>query len=182
MGAPCQTRWSALQGGCVVIFVTVGEQLPFDRLIRAMDQYAGRSGQDVVAQVGRSAYRPVHLRTSDFLDQEAFLRRLRECSLIVAHAGMGTIISALELDRPIIVMPRQASLGEHRNDHQLATARRFATLRYVRVVNDSSELWCAIDDMLADSESVQHERKRIEPHPELIGTIRNFILTGQKEK
>ena len=45
---------------------------------------------------------------------------------VVAHAGIGTILGALELGKPTVVMPRRAALGEHRNDHQLATARRFS--------------------------------------------------------
>ena len=43
---------------------------------------------------------------------------------IVAHAGMGTILTALETGKRLLVMPRRAALGEHRNDHQLATVSR----------------------------------------------------------
>ena len=165
-----------------MIFVTVGEQLPFDRLVRAMDQWAGQTGQEVVAQVGRTTYQPAHLQASAFLDQENFLRCLSECSLVVAHAGMGTIITAVEMGKPIIVMPRQASLGEHRNDHQLATARRFAALHYVRVVHEAAELCAAIDEMLSSLDIGPGERKKIEPAPELIHAIREFILAVSREK
>lgn len=165
-----------------MIFVTVGEQLPFDRLVRAMDQWAGQTGQKVVAQVGRTTYQPAHLQASAFLDQEFFLRSLNECSLVVAHAGMGTIITAVEMGKPIIVMPRQASLGEHRNDHQLATARRFAALHYVRVVHEAAELGAAINEVLSILDSGPGERKKIEPAPELIHAIREFILAASREK
>ena len=161
-----------------MIFVTVGEQLPFDRLVRAMDQWAGQTGQEVVAQVGRTTYQPAHLQASAFLDQEIFLRCLSESSLVVAHAGMGTIITAVESGKPIIVMPRQASLGEHRNDHQLATARRFAALHYVRVAHEAPELGAAIDEVLSILASEPGERKKIEPAPELIHSIREFILAS----
>ncbi len=37
-----------------MIFVTVGEQLPFDRLVRAVDEWAAASGKEVFAQIGNS--------------------------------------------------------------------------------------------------------------------------------
>ncbi len=41
-----------------VIFVTVGTQLPFDRLIKAIDEIAAGLNEPIAAQVGRSKYRP----------------------------------------------------------------------------------------------------------------------------
>ncbi len=58
---------------------------------------------------------------------------MQAATAIVAHAGMGTILTALEMGKPLLVMPRRAALGEHRNDHQLATASRFAELGRVKV-------------------------------------------------
>ena len=42
--------------------------------------------------------------------------------VVIAHDEMGSIITALEMGKPIVVMPRRAELGEHRNDHQVAAA------------------------------------------------------------
>ena len=47
---------------------------------------------------------------------------LREASVIVAHAGIGTVLKAYKYRKPIILVPRQAAFGEHRND--LTTSRR----------------------------------------------------------
>jgi len=65
---------------------------------------------------------------------------------VIAHAGMGTILSALQFGRPLIVMPRLAQFGEHRNDHQLATARRLSELDRVDVAFDEAELLGRLDD------------------------------------
>jgi hypothetical protein len=59
---------------------------------------------------------------------------------------MGTILSALELGTPTLVMPRRAALGEHRNDHQMATARWFADLGGVTVAFDEAQLLERLDD------------------------------------
>ena len=42
--------------------------------------------------------------------------------------------------KTIIVFPRIAKLGEHRNEHQLATAEKMKELGYVYVANNADEL------------------------------------------
>ena len=124
-----------------MIFVTVGTDLPFDRLVRAVDDWAGRRGrQDIFAQIGASRWTPSHLPHRNFLPPDEFTQRFAEARVIVAHAGMGTILSALRWEKPILVMPRRAALGEQRNDHQLATARHLSELGRVSVAMDESEL------------------------------------------
>ena len=61
-----------------------------------------------------------------FITPSEFRRNVEAAYVVIAHAGMGSIITALELGKRIIVMPRRAELGEHRSDHQVATAKRFA--------------------------------------------------------
>lgn len=136
-----------------MIFVTVGTQLPFDRLTRAIDEWAGLRGrgEEVFAQVGPIEWRPKHMRWSPFITAEEFQRRTREARMIVAHAGMGSIITALELGKPILVMPRRASLGEHRNEHQMATASHFQALGRIAVALDEQQLLEKLDHVSAPS-------------------------------
>jgi UDP-N-acetylglucosamine transferase subunit ALG13 len=124
-----------------VIFVTVGTQLPFHRLIGAMDAWAGANPQaEVFAQVGPTTQPPRHMPFAAFLSPQEADERLRSATLIVAHAGMGTVLTALEAGRPLIIVPRRASLGEHRNEHQLATARWLVARPGIGVAMDESEL------------------------------------------
>lgn len=106
-----------------MILVTVGTQLSFDRLLAALDAWAANQAEEVVAQVGPSALTFRHLQAQPFMRSDEMEARFAEARLIVAHAGMGSILSALKHRKPIIIVPRKASLGEHRNEHQLATAR-----------------------------------------------------------
>jgi UDP-N-acetylglucosamine transferase subunit ALG13 len=155
-----------------VIFVTVGTQLAFDRLVGAVDRWAATSGHEVFAQIGPSTATPEHIAYQDFVDPAECRARMREADAIVAHAGMGTILSALELGKPLVVLPRSAALGEHRNEHQLATARRFAALGSVSVAFDEHELVERLDrlDGLAAG-------ARISPHASdsLVRAVRAFI-------
>lgn len=135
-----------------MIFLTVGTQLPFDRLVRAVDLWAGSRGrQDIFGQIsniGPSGYRPKNFEWVSDLAPAEFEARFRAASYIVSHAGMGTIISALGAGKPLLIMPRRADLGEQRNDHQQATARRFCTRPGILAALDEEELPEKMDMLL----------------------------------
>ena len=124
-----------------MIFLAVGTQLPFDRLTRAVDLWAQRENRsDVYGQIGQTDFTPAAIQAEKYLPPKAFVDHCHRASLLIAHAGMGLIISALEMKKPIIVMPRRASLGEHRNEHQLATVKRFQDTPGIYVALDVQEL------------------------------------------
>ena len=156
-----------------MIFVTVGTQLAFDRLVGAVDRWAAaRPRGAVFAQIGPSALHPRHIAHERFIPPAECRERMRAAEAIVAHAGMGTILTALEMGKPLLVMPRRAALGEHRNDHQLATARRFAELGSVGVAFHEDELRAKLDTLGRLTGS-----HRIGPHaPEpILAALRGFI-------
>ena len=129
-----------------MIFVTVGSVLPFDRLVRAVDDWAGsRARVDVFAQIGQTSYRPRNIDWQSHLHPSDFRDRFEAADLVVGHAGMGTILTALELKKPLLVMPRRAALKEHTTDHQVATARRFSADRGVAVAYEAADLHERLD-------------------------------------
>lgn len=132
-----------------MIFLTTGTQLPFDRLVSTVDAWAARSEIQGFAQIGTSSVIPAHLQHARFISQADFEARIKAASCIISHAGMGTIISALTYGKPAILMPRRFSLGEHRNDHQLATARKLANREFLRFIDDADELDAAYHDLVS---------------------------------
>jgi UDP-N-acetylglucosamine transferase subunit ALG13 len=156
-----------------MIFVTVGSQEPFDRLISAVDEWARlRALSDVFAQIASSTLHPRHIQFTQFVEPPEFSRIMEETRIIVAHAGMGSIISALELGKPIVVMPRRAEFRETRNDHQVATAERFGAQGRIIVAMDENELPAKLDHALTLGET---DRIQAQASPHLIATIRNFL-------
>lgn len=142
-----------------MIFATVGTQLPFNRLIRALDEWAARNPhEEVFAQIGKTDYVPQHIAWEREITAEAFRSRLIDCDAVIGHAGMGTIISAVEYGKRVIVMPRRASYGEHRNDHQLATVDRLAHLNGLEVVHSDAELALALR-----ASYIAHDRSDADP-------------------
>lgn len=123
-----------------MILVTVGMQLPFDRLIKAMDGLAPSLSLPVIAQTGKGSYVPQHMEARPKISPGEFEDLMREAQLIVSHAGIGTVLTAARVGKPVLLMPRRADLGEHRNDHQLATARSLAGRGGILIALDESEL------------------------------------------
>ena len=124
-----------------MIFVTIGTQEPFDRLVSAMDKIAANLNIEFIAQVSpRSSCLVRHMKCYSFLSPSEYEEIFNQAELVVAHAGIGTIISALVNQKPLIILPRQLKLKEHRSDHQMATVKHFSALGYVNVAQDIEDL------------------------------------------
>lgn len=160
-----------------MIFVTVGAQMPFDRLVRTVDAWAaGHPEHHVLAQIGDGASPPSAMHWTHRLDAATFRRCLFEADLVVTHAGMGTILTALELGKPTIVMPRRGQLRETRNDHQLATAESLLADERIAVAWDERELLEKLDHMadVAPPPPVPSHASA-----DLLDALRQFIRDGE---
>lgn len=123
-----------------MIFLTVGTQLPFDRLTAAVDRLAPLLRQDVFAQIGRATYVPRNFPAAINMAPPEFEQRFAAAGLIVAHAGIGTVLKAQQHGKPLILFPRRAAHGEHRNDHQLATCAQLRGKPGVYIADTEAEL------------------------------------------
>ena len=161
----------------MTVFATVGTQFPFDRLLRAVDAWAGLNpAVPVLAQTGSTTTRFAHMTCAETLDQAQFAAAFAGARVIVSHAGMGTILSATELGKPILLMPRRALHGEHRNDHQLDTAAEMAALPNVTVVHDAGDVGAALTRLLAHPQTAT--LGLTEASGQLIANLRAFIFTA----
>ncbi|MCA9440614.1 MAG: glycosyl transferase family 28 [Candidatus Omnitrophica bacterium] len=156
-----------------MIFLTVGTQLPFDRLVRTVDEWAGdHPGKPVFAQIGPTEYKPKNMEFMPFVDPTDCRSRILSSSLIISHAGMGTILTCLRNRKPILVMPRRAALSEHRNDHQLATVEKLRGKKGVHIAMEETELI----EMITNMETFEAPEEVSDyANPDLIEAIRLFI-------
>lgn len=164
-----------------MIFATVGTQLPFDRLMNGLNSWAIRNPNvPIFAQVCSGTLELSHIKTVSYLSQSEFRARFETSRLIVAHAGMGTILSAAELNKPIILMPRRAKFQEHRNDHQQDTAKEMARLSNVTIAEDGEALHEALDRAVSGGFDVtpgflNTQTSELDP---LIEAVRDFVWSG----
>ena len=125
-----------------MIFLTVGSMFAFDRLVRAVDELArqGAIGDELVAQIGDGSFEPRHMAFHRFLEKRDYEQHVTGARSMIAHAGAGTIEMALAQLKPLLVVPRIGRLGEHVNDHQFATARKFEQLGHVLAAYGVNEI------------------------------------------
>ena len=166
-----------------MIFLALGTQLPFDRLTRAVDEWCDSRGRnDIIGQIcnpGPDGYRPRNYRWVASMDPEEFDRSVVDADFVIAHAGMGSIITALTHRKPIVILPRRGDLGEHRNNHQIATAERFRDRPGIYVAMTEDELPGILDSLVAEG-GAQVTGAAPSPFADdgLITALRSFIQDG----
>ena len=135
-----------------MIFVTVGSQLPFDRLVHTVDTWAHAHGcaGDVLAQISTTEAAPKHIEWQHEMEPSEFNGAIDRADLIVGHAGTGTIMAALCAGKPVVVLARRVGLQETRNDHQVATIDRFRDLHGFSGTTEESEIPALIEAALAE--------------------------------
>lgn len=138
-----------------MIFLTVGTIFPFERLTRAVDDWAQATGRgaEVFGQIGEpgaEGYRPAHFEWAERLTPADFRARMERATLVVSHAGIGTMIDALTRGKPMLMLPRDPARREIVNDHQFQTIRRFADRPGIRVAATEADVGPALDEALRD--------------------------------
>ena len=120
-----------------MILVTVGvSNLPFDRLLRAVDQLDG----EVIVQRGASRVRPRAASCVDYLPYAEFADCVMKSRVVVCHAGIGSVGLCLSSGVHPVVVPRLRRFGEAVDDHQLVFARRLGELGLATAVEDVAGL------------------------------------------
>lgn len=160
-----------------MIFMVCGTQkFPLNRMLEQMDYLlkAGVVTQEVFAQTGYSDYEPKHYRWSRFLDGEEFEEKIKNCTLLLTHSGVGTILTGKEYGKPVLVYPRSGKYGEHVDDHQWQIAREFREREYVLVCEDVSEMGEKI--RLCETFAF---RELHPTHNVQVNVIRDFLQTKQ---
>lgn len=159
-----------------MILVTVGMQLGFDRLIKAVDQLAPELSMQIIAQTGKGAYQPVNMEARKSIAPAEFEELVQQCQLIISHAGIGTILTAQRFAKPIVLFPRRIDHGEHRNDHQVATVRNLQGRSGLLIAMDEADLKAKIAEGL---ELVSAQAQLSLTAKQLRGAIAGFIESGR---
>jgi len=155
-----------------MIFLTVGTLFPFDRLVKAVDITIAKNNgyEKVFAQIGKTNYEPKNIEYTAILENRNFAKKISDADYLISHAGIGTITMALELNKPLLVMPRRKKFKEHVNDHQVATARKFEELGHVLVAYDVEDL----PDSIRKLKSFVPQKRKASPHA-VANRIRRFL-------
>ena len=158
-----------------MIFVAVGTQkFQLNRLLKAVDDLIeqGQLEGDVFAQTGHSDYIPRNYQYKDFLSKDDFQSCISRCDVLITHSGVATIIAGLKLDKPVVVVPRFASYGEHVDDHQIQIAESFADKNLLFMCKD-------LEDLAETVKSARTHRfaKYVSQREQVVRTVREYLET-----
>jgi len=166
---------SKILGECLIIFVTVGlHSKGFDRLIKKMDDIAGEIDEKVIIQIGSTKYIPKNAEYFDFIDIKSLTKLIKEARIIVCHGGAGTIITSLELKKPVIAVPRLKKFNESIDDHQFELIDALAKDGKILTVKNIDQLGDVIKNI--DQNKIEIEMER----GQLISALKNYISTLEK--
>ena len=126
-----------------MIFVTVGTgEQQFDRLLCGVESLS--TEEPLVIQHGSSSVRPMRGRCVEFMSFTDLLSHMREATVVITHAGVGSMTAALSAGKRPVVVPRRQRFGEAVDDHQVEIARRLAESKLVTLVEDPKNLESAL--------------------------------------
>jgi UDP-N-acetylglucosamine transferase subunit ALG13 len=103
-----------------------------------------------------------------------FRDAVREASITVAHAGMGSFFVAMEMQKSVVMLPRIAANGEHTTDHQLHTLHWLREKPCVFAAMTEEELAPAIEKALNSTNVVTGDFNTFAPKP-FLANIRRFL-------
>jgi UDP-N-acetylglucosamine transferase subunit ALG13 len=127
-----------------MIFVTVGTtHFPFDRLMASVRDLV--VDDEIVVQRGASDVTLGDAEVVDFLSYAELETHVKNASLVISHAGVGSIMVALSHGRRPLVAPRLARYGEAVDDHQVQVATMLEQQGRVTVISDLADLQRAVD-------------------------------------
>jgi UDP-N-acetylglucosamine transferase subunit ALG13 len=138
----------------------------------------GVFGEDVVVQYGHSIVVPTGCRSHQFLAREEFRMLVREASLIITHAGAGTIGQCFKAGKRPIVVPRLKAYGEHVNDHQMELVRQLECLGRVYAVHDLQSL----PDVVRTAKALGASQAVFGMDSQVLCTVREYLETLCKEQ
>ncbi|CAN4120809.1 unnamed protein product [Withania somnifera] len=111
-----------------VVFVTVGTTC-FDALVRAVDtpevkdELFKKGYTNILIQMGRGTYIPSKSTAENgsavleyFTFSSSIADYLKEASLVISHAGSGSIFETLRLGKPLIVVVNEDLMDNHQSE------------------------------------------------------------------
>ncbi|MBA0554902.1 hypothetical protein Golob_013977 [Gossypium lobatum] len=111
-----------------VVFITVGTTC-FDALVKVADsqevkdELYRRGYTDLLIQMGRGSYLPTKSTGDDgslavdyFTFSSSIADHLRSASLVISHAGSGSIFETLQLGKPLIVVVNEDLMDNHQSE------------------------------------------------------------------
>lgn len=158
----------------IKLFVPLGTQkFPFGRLITALNELVDKGVYAPEEIVMQSTMYPVEpkFKHVGLIPADEFNCYMQEAEVVITHSGVNSIISCMQLGKPLVVVPRLHEYGEHVDNHQVEIAELMATKYDVLTLMDMNDLEATINAART------HEYKQWQSHKdELVERVKTLIV------
>jgi len=109
------------------VVVTLGtfKDIAFTRLVRRLLDVLPPE-TEVLWQTGDTDVSGFGIEGHHAIPERRLSQAMREADVVIAHAGVGTALAALEVGKLPVLVPRRVAHGEHVDDHQTQIAGELA--------------------------------------------------------
>jgi UDP-N-acetylglucosamine transferase subunit ALG13 len=109
----------------VVVSLGTFKDYGFERLVRRLIEILPADAE-VLWQTGDTDVSGLGVDGHHAIPERELTAAIREADVLVAHAGVGTALAALEVGKCPVLVPRRRAHGEHVDDHQTQIAGELA--------------------------------------------------------
>jgi len=157
----------------IKLFVPLGTQkFPFNRLVKALNVLVENgtfTPQEIVMQSIIYEEKPLFSHVG-IIPIETFNSYLDNAEIVITHSGVNSIISSMNRNKPLIIIPRLKKFGEHVDDHQIEIAELMEQKFNVLIAKDTTQLFTLI------TKAKHHTYKKYQSrNAELIEALRDKI-------
>lgn len=158
----------------IKLFVPLGTQkFPFGRLITALNELVDKGVYAPEEIVMQSTMYPVEpkFKHVGLIPADEFKHYMQEAEVVITHSGVNSIISCMQLGKPLVVIPRLHEYGEHVDNHQVEIANLMSKKYDVLTLMDMKDL----EDSINIART--HKYKQWQSHrDELVETVKVLIV------
>lgn len=128
-----------------MVFVTFGTQKhSFERLIKKIVSSKELENEDIIIQSGYTKidekYKRDNIEYFNFLNEEKYNEYIKKSEYVITHAGVGSILSAVKLNKKVLVVSRLKKYNEHMDDHQTQIAQEFKKKKFVLILEEDDDI------------------------------------------
>lgn len=126
-----------------MILVTLGTQnRDFSRLLDEIEKQIKNKNikEKVIVQAGYTKYNSDNMEIFDFISSDELEKLVKKCRILITHGGVGSILTGIKNNKPIIAAARLSKYKEHTNDHQKQIIKEFEDEGYLLELRDFQKL------------------------------------------
>ena len=117
-----------------MILVLLGTiKLQFSRPLLEIENLCkhGIIKEKIIVQSGHTKYYSEYFEVIPFMKPDWLEKLIEESSIVITHAGTGSVLGAVRKNKKTIAVARYKELNEHVDDHQLDLLDEFSKKGYI---------------------------------------------------